>query len=338
MEAETRKVRVMGDYTKLKLIKGLAKNYLFAPTPLVLCHQITLRCNLRCSFCPFWRRAQDREELSGEEIKSAISQAAELGAVIYNVWGGEPLLRSDIKECLAHAKKEGLATYIITNGILKEKIGEIAPYLDYLSVSIDGGRETYEKLRGGDFFERAVKGIEVSKKHGIKTAINCVVCEKNLDEVEKLVALAESLNVGISFEPVHEYKDIPKETWDEVGIRSREKYEKAIEGLITLKEESRRIINSFTYLKMIKNLKPNFKCSVHKIMLHLDAYGSVTTCFNSLGRIEGKSLKELWFSEKAQEAREKMKSCTSCLFSGYVESSLLYSLSPEVIKNTISVL
>ncbi len=326
---------------RLGILKGFVKNYWGAPTPLVLCHQITLRCNLRCSFCPFWRRAAsvDEDELSTEEIKSVLSQAAGLGVAVYNVWGGEPLLRADLAECLAHAKNLGLATHVITNGILLEsRTDELAPYIDYLSVSIDGLRKAYAALRGCDAFDKVIRGIEACRNHKIKTAINCVVCNKNLDELKELVALAESFGVGISFEPVHEFEDIPSEDWEGIGIRDGEKYEKAIDGLIALKKEGRKVVNSFAYLELMKRLKPDFDCVVHKILLHIDAVGNVTTCFGSLGSTRDRSLKEIWFSAAAKSAREKMETCDGCLFSGYAETSLLYSLNLGSLLNTARIL
>lgn len=320
----------------LKVLGGFLKSRLGAPTPLVLCHQLTLRCNLRCPFCPFWRRKRG-EELSTEEVKELIEQASQLGCAIYTVWGGEPLLRRDLEECLRHAKSLGMRTYLITNGVLWRRAARAASCLDYMSVSIDGTSQVYRRLRGVEV-EHALCSLEEARRRGVKAAINCVVCEANLGELEKLVELAERHGAGISFEPVHRFEEVPAEEWEWLRIRSREKYEHAIEGLIRMKKAGRKVLNSFTYLRMMKRLRPDFRCAVHAIMLHVDAAGNVETCFGRVGSVREHSLAELWRSPAAREARRLMLTCRRCLFSGYAEASLLYSLKPEVVLNTLRIL
>jgi len=50
--------------------------------------------------------------------------------------------------------------------------------------------------------------------------MNCVITAKNMDELEDLVHLAESLDTKISFEPLHESFGIDEKVWEtlESGI------------------------------------------------------------------------------------------------------------------------
>lgn len=320
----------------LRVLRGFLRARLGAPVPVVLCHQLTLRCNLRCPFCPFWRRPAGGE-LSTEEVRRILEEGARLGCTIYTVWGGEPLLRDDLKECLRHARRCGMRTYVITNGVLWRRVEEVAPHLDYLSVSIDGTREVYRRLRGAEL-KHALRSVRVAREHGVKVGINCVVCEANLGELEKLVRLAHRLGAGISFEPVHPFEEVPAEVWEELGIRSRERYEAAVDRVIALKRQGFRVLNSFTYLEMMKRLKPGFTCAVHSLMLHLDAEGRVVTCFGGAGSLKERTLAELWRCGEMEEARRRQRECKGCLFSGYAEASLLYALHPEVVLNTLRIL
>lgn len=301
--------------------------------PIVLCHSINSKCNLRCKFCPLWRRPKFEPELSFEEIKNLLDQAITLGAVIYNVWGVEPLIRGDLSKCLEYAKQRGMYNFLITNGILlEERIHEIAPYLDYLAISIDG-IETYNELRIGGEIHKVLRGLELATKYKFKTVVNCVITSKNLAELEKLVEIAENYGIGILFEPVHEYEELSSETWRELGIRNLWEYRKAIDRLIELKRQSHRILNSFIYLKMIRDLKPNFKCCIDRFLLHVDSNGNVKMCKGIVGSIREKPLKEIWYSEKADRLREEAENCKGCLFSSYVEASLFYRGNPSIIFN-----
>jgi MoaA/NifB/PqqE/SkfB family radical SAM enzyme len=320
----------------LRVLRGFLRSYLGAPTPVVLCHQLTLRCNLRCPFCPFWRR-QSGEELSTREVEQLIEQASQLGCAVYTAWGGEPLLRQDLEQCLRHARRCGMRTYLITNGVLWKRVARVARYLDYLTVSIDGTSRVYRTLRGVEV-EHALRSLQEARRRGVKVAINCVVCEANLGELGKLVELAERHGAWISFEPVHRFEEVPGDEWEWLEIRSRERYAHAIEELIRMKKEGRRVLNSLTYLRMMKRLEPRFRCAVHALMLHVDAEGNVETCFGRVGSFREQSLAELWRSRAARHARQQMRRCRGCLFSGYAETSLVYALKPEAVLNTLRIL
>ncbi len=303
-------------------------------SPLVLCHSITGLCNLRCKFCPFWRRAGSEEELSLEEIIALIDQAASLGTAVYTVWGVEPLLREELPECLSHAKQQGLINFMITNGmLLEDRIEELAPHLDYLSISIDGTGETYRELRVGGDFEKVLRGLKLASRYRFQTVINCVITSKNIAELERLVNLAEKYSAGILFEPVHEYEELTKEIWQELGIRNLDEYGRAIDRLIELKKQGRKILNSFVYLKMIRSLKPDFKCRIDRFLLHVDPYGNVKMCKGKVSSIRAKPLGEIWHSKEADRLRGEIKNCKGCLFSGYVEGSLFYSANLSLIAN-----
>ena len=133
---------------------------------------------------------------------------------------------------------------------MKKRAKELSD-LDYLSVSVDG-IESYGEMRGVKL-DKVLDGIREVRDRGITTLINCVISGKNLDEIEELIYLAQELGAWISFEPLHEYEDIPQEVWEDIGIRDMGRYEKTIDRIIELKEESYPIINSKTYLRMIKS-------------------------------------------------------------------------------------
>ncbi len=267
-----------------------------------------------------------------EEIFRLLDDASSLGVLAYNVWTAEPLMRKDLPECLGYAKSLGMMTFMVTNGVLlKERVDELSN-LDHLSVSVDGTK-SYEKLRGVDL-DRVLNGINAAIKKGIPTVINCVLNGKNLDEIEDLIHIVEDLGIWISFEPLYEYEDISQDVWDELGLSDLGKYRKAVDRIIELKREGSPVINSYTYLRMIRDLDPDFRCHVNDIILHVSSNGEVENCRvyrQNMGRVQG-SLGKVW--EYSKHKRKKIsEECKGCLFFGYAELSLLYSLNPEVILN-----
>ncbi|MDW7731867.1 MAG: radical SAM protein [Methanolobus sp.] len=299
--------------------------------PFVLSHAINSRCNMKCSFCEYWKEGGPQMEL--EEIFSLLDEARAFGILAYNAWTVEPLLREDLPEILAHAKDLGMITSLITNGLLLEKrIGDLG-HLDYLSVSVDG-ISSYREIRGIEF-DRILPGI-IRAKETLKNPLllNCVISGKNLDDIEELVQLARDLDVKISFEPMYEFGSIGNDTWDELGIRDPEKYRRAVDRIMEMKKEGYPIINSLTYLKMARDLNTSYSCHANDIILDVAADGSIENCRvyrEPIGHIRD-GIANVW--EATREKRKAMsEECRKCLFFGYVENSLLYDFNIEVMRH-----
>ena len=123
-----------------------------------------------------------------------------------------------------------------------------------------------------------MEGIRAAQQAGHEILMNCVISGKNVGELEDLVHLAESLGCWISFEPMHESFGIEEKVWGSLRIRDIPAYERALERLIELKRSGAPIINSLTYLKMIRDLEPRFNCHAGDIILHVAADGTVENC------------------------------------------------------------
>ena len=134
--------------------------------------------------------------------------------------------------------------------------------------------------------------------------------------------------------PSTSLEGIAKEVWEELGIRDLPRYQKAMDKLVELKKSGAPIINSCTYLKMIRSLKPEFRCHASDIILHVTADGTIECCRSqkaALGRVSD-GLLNIW--KASEEKRKKIAGdCKGCLFFGYVENSLLYDMVPEVMAH-----
>lgn len=296
----------------------------------MLSHGINSSCNLRCRFCEYWRTPG--KEMSTPEIFRMLDDASKFGIGVYNAWTVEPLLRPDLPLILMHAKSVGLITSLVTNGtLLKRRMHELAD-LDYLSVSLDG-IGSYNDIRSADYNE-VLEGIMAAKDEGHEILLNCVINSRNLHELEELVHLADSLGIWISFEPVNESEGIGDNVWDEIGIRDIRAYERAIDRIIELKEKGKPIINSTTYLRMIRTLNPTFNCHAGDIILHIASDGSIERCRvhkKPHGNVAQGILKA--WEESRAAMKEEAEDCRGCLFFGYAENSFLYDFVPEVMAH-----
>ena len=101
------------------------------PRPYALLAEITYRCPLHCPYCsnpvcrfavrsatpPTGRRSYSNGELTTEEWKRVIREAAALGVLQIGFSGGEPLARRDLVELIRAAREAKLYTNLITSGI-----------------------------------------------------------------------------------------------------------------------------------------------------------------------------------------------------------------------------
>lgn len=315
----------------IPVIGGILKNKLGKPTPLVLAHEVTQECNLRCRFCRYWRERR-KEELALEEIRRLIRQAKDLGVGWYCVTGGEPLLRSDIGEIVSYASGEHMITSLITNGVLlTEKIVDIASNLDFLTVSVDTlNSAKFKKLRGCDCLDTILASVDncgdvKANFPRLKVNINAVLMAETLDEVNDLVRFAADRGVGITFEPI-----VPQESEGCPSWGSKEDFDRALTEILRLKKEYPNVIwNTKYYLRCVLDRR-RFVCH-SETLIRVDAAGNVTVpCYDHcdsavLGNVSETRLKELLRTVMAKTLYAKAHQCyrRDCYLMCYVEPSLV---------------
>ncbi len=146
------------------------------------------RCNLRCVHCYSHSRNQEYTgELTHEEGIRLIDDLAQFGAPVLLFSGGEPLMRPDILDLIAHARARGMRAVLSTNGTLitpdlAEKLKEFG--LSYVGVSLDGLEETNDRFRGvKGAFASALEGIRNCRAAGIKVGLRFTMNRRNAQDI-----------------------------------------------------------------------------------------------------------------------------------------------------------
>jgi uncharacterized radical SAM superfamily Fe-S cluster-containing enzyme len=127
--------------------------------------EVTSRCNLACKFC--FENSHPEEDPPLQRVKDWISDLARPGQTLVQLSGGEPCMRDDLADIIAHAKEAGCRyVQLNTNGIrLAEEDGfarELADAgLSFVFMQFDGTKdEIYRTLRGRDLFYLKEKAID----------------------------------------------------------------------------------------------------------------------------------------------------------------------------------
>ena len=146
---------------------------------------LTNACNLHCTHC-FMRSGQPlTNELPKEEWLRILTEFKSEGGQSVTFSGGEPLMNRDFDAILHHASSIGLATTVLSNGILwtKERIETLAPYISEIQISIDGFDESSNAIiRGAGHFERVVRNVILMANQGIRTSVATTFTFQNLQD------------------------------------------------------------------------------------------------------------------------------------------------------------
>jgi heme d1 biosynthesis radical SAM protein NirJ len=165
------------------------------PGPVVIWNLVR-RCNLTCKHC--YSISADTDfpgELSTAEVFAVMDDLRSFGVPVLILSGGEPLLRPDIFEIGARAKRLGFYVGLSSNGTMIdrgniERIGEVG--FDYVGVSLDGIRATHDRFRRlAGAFDRSLAGIRLCRDRGMKIGVRFTMTEDNAHDLPGLLRLIE---------------------------------------------------------------------------------------------------------------------------------------------------
>jgi pyrroloquinoline quinone biosynthesis protein E len=161
--------------------------------------ELTYRCPLRCVYCsnPVALEKVGRE-LDTATWKRVFRQAEALGVMQLNLTGGEPLLRDDLEDLVAEARRCELYSSLITSGLPLDRArlerlaaaGLDAVQLSFQDTTGDGGR----RIGGRDALaeKRAVAGWV--RALNLPLTVNVVLHRENLDHIDAIITLAEEVD------------------------------------------------------------------------------------------------------------------------------------------------
>lgn len=301
---------------------------------------LTLRCNLACVMCT---TCYDSPELSLSEVLGLVDQASAWGVRVFNPLGGEAFVRKDLEDILAHAVKRRMFVTLTTNGTLvtaarAARIAQLPPEQLHINVSVDGLRETHDRVRGEGNFDRMLAGYRhfraEDRRAGQplrKIVANVILHRLNLAEfpalLDRLAAEGFSgvqvLNLfrnpadpdvgGMWFQP----GDLPALTELVQALADA-----APLPILTPRDDLLRIPRYYR-----EGLTPlEAKCWAGWKELYVNADGTAIMCDGKLdflaggfGSVRERTLQELWRSPEVAARRAVVKTCTTpCLQNCYL--------------------
>ncbi|MBM4437356.1 MAG: TIGR04053 family radical SAM/SPASM domain-containing protein [Actinobacteria bacterium] len=166
-------------------------------SPFVVAWEVTRACALACQHCR--AEAQPRRhpgELPTSDGFLLIEEVRSLGAALLVLTGGDPMLRPDLPELIAHARSAGLNVALSPSATPRVTRARLSDCRDAgvgrVSFSLDGASAaTHDAFRGvPGVFARTLRTLDLLREVGLTVQINTTVCRQNAHELAAVASLA----------------------------------------------------------------------------------------------------------------------------------------------------
>ncbi len=291
---------------------------------------VTYRCNARCSMCNRYKApSKPEEEISIETIKKLPKM------YFTNITGGEPFIRTDLKDIVRELYKKSDRIVISTNGFFTDRIVDLCKEFPQIGIriSIEGLEQTNNEIRGlQNGYQRGYGTLKKLREMGMKdVGFGMTVQDKNAPDLVPLYKISDEMGMEFATASLHnsfyfvEAKNI---------IHDRPMVAKNFENLVNelLRSNSpkkwfRAYFNHglINYIYGQKRLLP---CDMSFDTFFIDPYGDVMPCNGTkdkevMGNLNNQTWDELWNSPQAEEVRKKVRCCDrDCWMIGSVSPAM----------------
>jgi len=311
--------------------------------------ELTERCNNNCIHCCINLPEDDCEaqsrEMTTEQVKKILTDAAELGCLQVRFTGGEPLLRSDFEELYLFARRLGIKVLIFTNARLitpqlADLLARIPPRVE-MEVTVYGmNKKSYEAVsRVPGSFEEFKRGLDLLLERKIPFIVKSALLPANkteMDEFEEWTMTIPWMDKAPGYSMFFDLRNRRDDKKKNALIQSlRVSPKEAVKILTRDEKKFRKEMEEFASKFMGPEGNKLFACGAGNSIC-VDAYGFAQPCmgvrapdltFNLFGASSGdkrnmlEQALELFKSLKDMKATnpEYLKRCAVCFLKGLCE-------------------
>jgi len=286
---------------------------------------VTNRCNLRCSYCntPFL----DPTDLPLSSIELLFERLFSFGARRLGLAGGEPLVRRDLGDIVAMAKRKRFYVTLNSNLSLYDSHRGALKDVDLFFTSLDGDRAAHEVARGKGSYEKVLESIREIAAEGRPVVAICVVTRHNLDAIDHLLAEAERGGFRVHFQPQCTGTEIvrgdiaPDLTTERLQLFFRTVLEHKIRGRpVASSRPYLEALSAWDDFRRVALFDPSVRCAASRGFLYVDPQGKAYPCAFTKGKAAPVDL----LGSDWSSALGRDTPCTRCAVGPYLEFNLLY--------------
>lgn len=178
-------------------------------SPLVVAWEVTRACGYRCRHCRADARPRPLPgQLDHREGLRLIDDLSRFEGTVLVLTGGDPMLRADLEDLVAHAVRRGLRVALTPSATARVTAGRLrglrAAGVEQVAVSLDGpDAATHDALRGvRGSFERTTAILQRAREAGFPLQVNTTVTRGGaggLDRMGRLVAASGAAMWSVFF-------------------------------------------------------------------------------------------------------------------------------------------
>lgn len=277
---------------------------------------VTYRCNARCTMCNRYKAPSlPEEEISLETIKKLPPM------YFTNITGGEPFIRSDLKDIVRELSKLSDRIVISTNGFFTDRILDLCREFPNVGIriSIEGLEDTNNEIRGlPNGYQRGYQTLCKLKEMGLKdVGFGMTVQDRNAPDLVPLYDLSNKLGMEFATASLHNsfyFVEAKNIIHDRPMVAQH--FEDLVNRLLDSNEPKKWFRAYFNHglINYIYGQKRLLPCDMSFDTFFIDPYGDVMPCNGTkakevMGNLNTQSWEELWNSEQAEQVRAKVRAC-----------------------------
>ena len=225
--------------------------------------ELTERCNNDCIHCctnlPMSNSAAREREMTTDDIKRILTEAAALGCLSVRYTGGEPLLREDFEELYLFARRQGMKVLLFTNArLVTPRLADLfarVPPGELVEVTVYGMKPaSYEAVsRAPGSYAEFRRGVELLLDRCVPFIVKGALLPPNRGEMDEFEAWAAAI-------PAMDKPPGYSMFFDLRGRRDSEAKSRQIAGLRLSPEEGVNVLsrNREAYLKDMRRFCSKF--------------------------------------------------------------------------------
>jgi MoaA/NifB/PqqE/SkfB family radical SAM enzyme len=295
------------------------------PRPFSATFAVTNRCNLRCSYCncPFI----DPTNLDLAKIDLLFGRLREMGVRRLGLAGGEPMMRRDIGDILAVAKRRGFYVTVNSNLTLYDRHPDRLALADLVYTSLDGDEAAHVAARGHGSYDGVLAAIGRLVGAGKPVIAICVVTEHSLTQADTLLRRAEAIGFRLHFQPQCTDTDIVRGAVSPAVANAD--LRAFWRRLIDEKRRGRPIVSSTPYLEALARWEdfsisayyaPGVRCAAGHGYLYVDPLGKAYPCAYTKGKTPPVDI----LADDWRTAWSRETPCTACSVGPMLEFNVLF--------------
>ncbi len=291
---------------------------------------VTYRCNARCNMCSRYQvPSKPEEEISVETIRKLPRM------YFTNITGGEPFLRSDLKEIVRELYKKSDRIVISTNGFFTDRIVDLCREFPQIGIriSIEGLEATNNRIRGlTDGFNRGYTTLKILREMGMQdVGFGITVQDQNAPDLLPLYRISNEMGMEFATASLHNsfyFVETRNIIHDRPMVAGH--FEDLINEMLRSPSPKKWFRAYFNHglIHYIYGQKRLLPCNMSFDTFFIDPCGDVMPCNGTkekevMGNLNAQTWDELWNSPEAEAVRGKVRGCgRNCWMIGSVSPAM----------------